>query len=133
MAKRKRATKYNYNKMAEEIREYCERCSEQNLPFFASICREKGWQYYYLWRVAKEGTHEEFSRAVEYLHTVREDFILQGMISGDINPTVGIFLLKATCNYSDKPDTQSLKLELQTDDAITKAIKETFLQVAKGK
>lgn len=127
MAGRKN-NKYNYIKMSKEIREYCEKCSLNNLPFFSSICRQKKWQYHYLWRVAKQGEHKEFSDAVDYLHATRENFILQGLISGDINPTVGIFLLKATCNYSDRPDNQALRLELQTDDAITRAIKETFLK-----
>lgn len=38
------------------------------------------------------------------------------------------FLLKATCNYSDRPENEVLKLELQADDPITQAMKATFLE-----
>lgn len=128
MSQKRKNNKYNYKKMADEIIEYSNKCSIKNLPFFASLCKLKGWNYHYLWRIAKQGEHKEFTDAVDYLHATREDFILKGLITGDINPTVGIFLLKATCNYSDRPENEVLKLELQADDPITKAMKETFLE-----
>lgn len=97
----------NYDEVAQRVRLYFERCIEDDsrpsvvgLASFLGIDRTNLWRY----RVGELGKSEEVRNLLKKTAVVLEEFDIECMKRGKINPVSAIFILKNHYGYQDKQE-----------------------------
>lgn len=92
-----------------KIKEYFKLCDENKEPYtMTGLTKHLDIDYQTLLNYKeKDDYFESIKKAKSYC----EEYLVNNMIKGDINPSVGIFLLKSNYNYVENPKENEVKIK----------------------